>query len=161
MLQNSSFFFQASRKLCTQNRIEKNFPLISLPGSQPSPCFHYKLLYPPSAARETTHVLLRDPCPMTLAMPPEQGEQRVCRGGSPQCRDIHRNTPCPQGHPTAGLQLGLSAACSTLSGPHLQGPCSPGAWLTGGGSQLGSPQVQCGSEEEQSTEMQLLHRFIV
>lgn len=88
------------------------------------------------------------------------------QGGQPPCMDIHRNTPCPQGHPTAGLQLGLSAACSALRGPHPQGPGPAGAvqsWglACWGGSQLGSPQAQRGSEEEQSTEMQLLHRFIV
>lgn len=87
-----------------------------MPGSQPSPCFHYKLLYPPSVVTETSQVLPRHPCPVTLAMPPELEEQRVCREGSPQCRAMHRNTPCPQGHPTAGLQEGLSAACLLSTG---------------------------------------------
>lgn len=66
------------------------------------------------------------------------------QGGQPPCMDIHRNTPCPQGHPTAGLQLGLSAACSALRGPHPQGPCSPGAWLAGGAHSWGPPRLSVG-----------------
>lgn len=138
------FFFQANRKLCTQNRIKKNFPLISLPGSQPSPCLHYKPLYPPSEARETSQVLPGDARPVTLMMPPELGEQRVCREGSPRAwtsigtPPAHRDTPlqgCSRGFLLPAQHWGVRTRRGrAVLGPGLLGGLTAGvppgsAWV--------------------------------
>lgn len=84
------------------------------------------------------------------------------QGGQPPVQGHPQEHPLPIGTPHRRAAAG--AFCCLLDAEESTPAGAVQSWglaYWGGGSQLGSPQAQCGSEEEQSTEMQLLHRFIV